>query len=65
MKVHTNKTCLDKQNENRQQKTKRLNFAYSYFEKRCLKKAQLHKPISKGSMGGRIELLHVLNTNEI
>ena len=40
--------------------------AYSYFEKRCRKKStKLHKPISKGSMGRRIELLHVLNTNEI
>ena len=39
---------------------------YSYFEKRCRKKStKLHKPISKGSMGRRIELLHVLNTNEI
>ncbi len=39
---------------------------YSYFEKRCQKKStKLHKPIPKGSMGRRIELLHVLNTNEI
>ena len=39
---------------------------YSYFEKRCRKKStKLHKPIPKGSMGRRIELLHVLNTNEI
>ena len=31
------------------------------------KSTKLHKPIaiSKGSMGRRIELLHVLNTNEI
>ena len=26
---------------------------------------KLHKPIPKGSMGRRIEQLHVLNTNEI
>ena len=39
---------------------------YSYFEKRCRKKStKLHKPIPKDSMGRRIELLHVLNTNEI
>ena len=29
------------------------------------KSTKLHKPIPKGSMGRRIELLHVLNTNEI
>ena len=29
------------------------------------KSANLHKPILKGSVGRRIELLHVLNTNEI
>ena len=29
------------------------------------KSAKLHKPILNGSMGRRIELLHVLNTNEI
>ena len=29
------------------------------------KSTKLYKPISKGSMGRRIELLHVLNTNEI
>ena len=29
------------------------------------KSRKLHKPIPKGSMGRRIELLHVLNTNEI
>ena len=29
------------------------------------KSTKLHKPISKGSMGRRIELLHVLHTNEI
>ena len=38
---------------------------YSYFEKRRKKSTKLHKPISKGSMGRRIELLHVLNTTEI
>ena len=29
------------------------------------KSTKLHKSIPKGSMGRRIELLHVLNTNEI
>ncbi len=29
------------------------------------KSTKLHRPIPKGSMGRRIELLHVLNTNEI
>ena len=29
------------------------------------KSTKLHKPIPKDSMGRRIELLHVLNTNEI
>ena len=29
------------------------------------KSTKLHKPTPKGSMGRRIELLHVLNTNEI
>ena len=29
------------------------------------KNTKLQKPISKGSMGRGIELLHVLNTNEI
>ena len=29
------------------------------------KSTKLHKPIPKGSTGRRIELLHVLNTNEI
>ena len=38
---------------------------YSYFEKRRKKSTKLHKPISKGSMGRLIELLHVLHTNEI
>ena len=29
------------------------------------KNTKLHKPIPKDSMGRRIELLHVFNTNEI
>ena len=39
---------------------------YSYFEKRCLKKAQnCTSQLRKVVLGRRIEPLHVLNTNEI
>ena len=41
-------------------------FCIQLFRERLSEKStKLHKPIPKDSMGRRIELLHVLNTNEI
>ena len=41
-------------------------FSIQLFRERLSEKStKLQKPIPKDSMGRRIELLHVLNTNEI